>query len=346
LKNGDDLKKLGEFGLIDRIAERVRKATGVVLGIGDDAAAFSPSPGRVNLITTDMLVEGIHFDLSFCDPLSLGRKALSVNLSDIAAMGGEPRFFLLSLAIPPTINLDFLDTCIEGMLQRAEQFGVTLIGGDTCSSRDSLILTITALGEQYPDRIIQRSGARPGDRICVTGTIGDSALGLRLLQQGWREGTAIMRHLDPVPRVRQGVALADAAIPSAMIDLSDGLLGDLGHILDLSSVGARVDAAATPLSEEFRQFFPVLTEDAQTLAFAGGEDYELLFTVPPEKIQLVGPLMEKLETPVSIIGTITAERSLVVAGPDGRTLSPARTGFNHFSRPEKRSKERMEKDVN
>lgn len=331
MKNRKDLKKLGEFGFIDRIAKHVQQGTGVILGIGDDAAAFSPSPGRINLITTDMLVEGIHFDLSLCDPLSLGRKALSVNLSDIAAMGGQPRFFLLSLAIPPTIDLDFLDRCIEGMLQRANQFGVTLIGGDTCSSRDSLVLTITALGEQYPDRIIRRSGARPGDRICVTGTIGDSALGSRLLRQGQQEGNAVLRHLDPVPRVAEGKALADAAIPTAMIDLSDGLLADLGHILELSSVGARIDAEAAPLSEEFRQHFPTLTEDALALAFAGGEDYELLFTVPPEKLQHIEPLLEKQATSVTVIGTITADRNLVVTGADGRELSPASKGFNHFS---------------
>ena len=331
-----DLRTLGEFGLIDRIARQLSAGTGVVLGIGDDAAAFTPSPGRLSLITTDMLIEGIHFDLSFCDPLSLGKKTVSVNLSDIAAMGGNPRFFLLSLAIPPAMTLDFLDTCIKGMLQRAEQFGVHLIGGDTCSSSGPLVISLTVLGEQTPELLVRRSGAQPGDRICVTGTIGDSALGLRLLQQGERQGNAILRHLDPEPRVLEGLALAEAAIPSSMIDLSDGLLADLGHILDLSTVGAQIFSEALPLSETFREHFPVVMENALSLALAGGEDYELLFTVPPEKIPKVFPLLDKLGTRVSVIGTITAERNLAVIGPDGREISLNRKGFDHFSERDKK----------
>ncbi|MDD2336617.1 MAG: thiamine-phosphate kinase [Geobacteraceae bacterium] len=335
MTEGKELRKLGEFGLIDRIARQLSAGKGVVLGIGDDAAAFTPSPGLLSLVTTDMLIEGVHFDLSFCDPLSLGKKAVSVNLSDIAAMGGKPRYFLLSLAIPPTMTLDFLDNCIKGMLQRAEQFGVQLIGGDTCSSPGPLVLTLTVLGEQSPDSLVRRSGARPGDQVCVTGTIGDSALGLRLLQQGKRLDNALLRHLDPVPRVREGQALAEAAIPSAMIDLSDGLLADLGHILDLSSVGAQIFSEALPLSDIFREHFPTVTEEALSLALAGGEDYELLFTVPPEEIPKVFPLLDKLGTRASIVGIITAERKLAVIGPDGREIFLHRKGFNHFTNENK-----------
>lgn len=331
MTDGEELRKLGEFGLIDRIARQLSTGKGVVLGIGDDAAAFTPSPGLLSLITTDMLIEGVHFDLSFCDPLSLGKKALSVNLSDIAAMGGNPRYFLLSLAIPPAMALDFLDTCIKGMLQQAEQFGVSLIGGDTCSSSGPLVLTLTVLGEQSPAALVRRTGARPGDHVCLTGTIGDSALGLRLLQQGESQGIAIVRHLDPVPRVREGQALAEAAIPSSMIDLSDGLLADLGHILDLSSVGARIFSEKLPLSDTFREHFPTITEEALYLALAGGEDYELLFTVPPDKISKVFPLLDMLGTPAAVIGTITSERKLAVIGPDGREISLNRKGFDHFS---------------
>lgn len=331
MKDGTDLSKLGEFGLIDRIARQIAARSEVVLGIGDDAAAFTPSPGRLSLITTDMLVEGIHFDLSFCDPLSLGRKALAVNLSDIAAMGGEPRYFLLSLAIPPTMTLDFVDNCISGMLQQAEQFGVQLIGGDTCASPGNFVLTLTVLGEQSPGMIVRRSGAQPGDRICVTGTLGDSALGLQLLKQGEKRGSLPARHLDPVPRVLEGRALAEAGIPSAMIDLSDGLLADLGHILDLSSVGARIESETLPLSEQFRHHFPTVTEAALSLALAGGEDYELLFTVPPEKTPDVFSLLNTLGTPVTVIGTITEERAVTVIGPNGTEISLKKKGYDHFS---------------
>ncbi|MGA7827604.1 MAG: thiamine-phosphate kinase [Geobacteraceae bacterium] len=336
MTDGKDLRTLGEFGLIDRIARQLSAGTGVAVGIGDDAAAFSPSPGKLSLITTDMLVEGIHFDLSFSDPRSLGKKALSVNLSDIAAMGGRPRHFLLSFAIPPAMTLDFLDDCINGMLSQADKFGVHLIGGDTCSSSGPLVLTLTVLGEQSPDLLVRRSGAHPGDRICVTGTIGDSALGLRLLQQGQRQGDIIQRHLDPVPRVLEGLALAEAGIPSAMIDLSDGPLADLGHILELSSVGAQIDSEALPLSDSFREHFPTITEEALTLALAGGEDYELLFTVPPEKLPKVFPILDKLGTPVSVIGTILAGQAVTVVGSDGREISLARKGFDHFSAQDKK----------
>ncbi len=331
MTDGNELRNLGEFGLIDRIAQRLPAGAGVALGIGDDAAAFAPAPGQLNLITTDMLVEGIHFDLSYSDPLSLGKKALSVNLSDIAAMGGKPRHYLLSLAIPPAITLDFLDNLISGMLSRAEQFGVHLIGGDTCSSSGPLVLNLTVLGEQSPDMLVRRSGARPGDQICVTGTVGDSALGLRLLRQGGRKGDAIARHLDPLPRVREGLALAEAAIPSSMIDLSDGLLADLGHILDLSAVGARIYSEELPLSDTFRKHFPLVTEEALSLALAGGEDYELLFTAPPEKIPQIFPLLEKMGTPVSVIGTITEENTRAVIGSDGKEISLDRKGYDHFS---------------
>jgi thiamine-monophosphate kinase len=325
------LKDIGEFGLIDRIAARTGGGTGVVIGIGDDAAAFQTPSGRLSLITTDMLVEGVHFDLSFCDPVSLGRKALAVNLSDLAAMGGEPRHFLLSLAVPSATTLDFLDDCMLGMLQRAEEFGVALIGGDTCSSPDRLVISITLLGDQYPEMIVRRRGARPGDRVCVTGTVGDSAVGLELLKKGKRGEPIVRRHLDPTPRVREGKALADARLPSAMIDLSDGLLADLGHILAQSAVGARIHLDDLPLSQSFRDHMTVSSAESRSLSLAGGEDYELLFTAPPEKMPAVFRMMEQMGTPVTEIGAVTAERRLSVIGSDGEEIPFGRMGYDHFS---------------
>ncbi|NMC73514.1 MAG: thiamine-phosphate kinase, partial [Geobacteraceae bacterium] len=302
---GRRLGDIGEFGFIDRIAARTGNGEGVVIGIGDDAAAFRTPDGRVTLVTADMLVEGVHFDLSLCDPFSLGRKALAVNLSDVAAMGGEPRHFLLSLAVPSATTLDFLDECVRGMLHRAGEFGVTLMGGDTCSSPDRLVLSITLLGDQLPERILRRRGARPGDRVCVTGTVGDSALGLQLLKRGTGDHPVVRRHLDPTPRVREGKALADARLPSAMIDVSDGLLADLGHILDQSAVGARIRLDALPLSDDFRGSAAAASPDPLSLALAGGEDYELLFTVPPDNMPSVFRLMEEMGTPVTDIGAVT-----------------------------------------
>ncbi|MEA5115041.1 MAG: thiamine-phosphate kinase [Geobacteraceae bacterium] len=325
------LKSLGEFGLIDRIARCVTDGAGVALGIGDDAAAVAHSAGNLSLITTDMLVEGVHFDLSFCDPFSLGRKSLSVNLSDIAAMGGTPRHFLLSMAVPPSADLALLDDLIRGMMQRATEFGVSLIGGDTCSSPDRLVLSLTVLGEQLPEKIVRRSGAGPGDNICVTGTVGDSALGLKLLKNGERDDFLISRHLDPTPRVREGRALADACIPSAMIDLSDGLLADLQHILDSSSAGARLREADIPLSPHFLARFPAMDDEARTMALSGGEDYELLFTVPPIRMPDLFSLMQELGTPVAVIGSVTETNGLSVVDTDGNQLPLRKKGFNHFS---------------
>jgi thiamine-monophosphate kinase len=246
-------------------------------------------------------------------------------------MGGEPRHFLLSLAIPPATTLDFLDNCSGGMLQRAKEFGAVLIGGDTCSSLDRLVISITLLGDQFPDKIVRRSGARPGDCVCVTGTVGDSALGLELLKRGERTGRAVKRHLDPTPRVCEGKALADARLPSAMIDLSDGLLADLGHILESSSVGARLRLDTLPLSLDFRERTTGASAESLSLALAGGEDYELLFTAPPEKIPAVFRLLEEMGTPATVIGDITTERKLSVIGADGSEIPFGKMGYNHFA---------------
>ena len=325
-----NLKDIGEFGLIARIAERVSPQPGVEIGIGDDAAVIRPADGFLTLITTDMLVEGVHFDLSLCDPVTLGRKSLSVNLSDIAAMGGKPRFFLLSMAIPPSFPVAFLDAFTKGMLERADEFGVGLIGGDTCSSKDGLVLSITVFGEQRPERIIRRDGARPGDLIFVTGTLGDSALGLEMLKQGESCGFATERHLDPSPRVGEGLALATALLPTAMIDVSDGLAADLGHILASSGVGARLHVQEIPLSRFFRTKCTPLTDEALALALAGGEDYELLFTVPPSRADEVYPLIAGFGTEVTVIGEITADSGLSLLSEEGREFTLAKKGFNHF----------------
>jgi len=325
------LRELGEFGLIERIAARASRNAGVNIGIGDDAAAIEPTAGLVTLITTDMLVEGVHFDLAFSDPVTLGRKALAVNLSDIAAMGGMPRHFLLSLAVPRHISVEFLDRFVGGMLEMGERFGVSLIGGDTSSSQQGVIISVTVIGEQSPDLVVSRRGARPGDLICVTGTLGDSALGLSLLQRGLCEGAAISRHLDPTPRVREGIKLAEARIPSAMIDISDGLLADLGHILDLSGGGARLFLDRLPLSADYLERYSAAREDIYSLPLSGGEDYELLFTAPPGQIATLQAELMKIGSGCTVIGEITVAAGLSLLTASGTEYTPAERGYNHFS---------------
>ena len=325
------LKELGEFGLIGRIATSAGSGDGVALGIGDDAAAVIPSPGVQTLVTSDMLVEGVHFDLAFTPPLELGRKCLAVNLSDIAAMGGVPRFALLSLAIPPTLPLEFMESFIAGFTGCGVEHGVTLIGGDTCSSRSGFVVSVTLLGEQHSSRIVRRSGANVGDKIYVTGTVGDSALGLDLLRRGEREGAAIARHLNPAPRNQAGVALAEKGLVTAMIDVSDGLLADLGHILRLSGVGAELFLENLPLSSEYLRRIGELSNDPYSLATSGGEDYELIFTSPPEQDATVRELAAFLELPMTVIGEIRGEPGLVIVAPDGTPHIPSCRGFDHFA---------------
>lgn len=325
------LRELGEFGFISRIARRSRTGSGVALGIGDDAAALVPTAGLHTLVTADMLVEGVHFDLALTGPSDLGRKSLAVNVSDIAAMGAVPRFALLSLAIPPSLSVEFLDTFVGGLLAVAEECGVTLIGGDTCSSRDGFTISVTLMGEQRPDLVVTRGGAKAGDRIYVTGTLGDSALGLELLRRGERTGAAIGRHLNPSPRLAAGRRLTEAGIPTAMIDVSDGLLADLGHILEQSGCGATVRLDRLPLSGEYRSRVPALSGPLFTLALSGGEDYELLFTAPSGREEEIGALAASLNLPITGIGEIRGEPGLAVLAPDGATCAPPSRGFDHFA---------------
>jgi thiamine-monophosphate kinase len=324
------LEELGEFGLIGRIADRVTPSAGIRIGIGDDAAAVETVPGTVSLFTTDMLLEGVHFDLTFCTPENLGWKSLAVNLSDIAAMGGKPRYCLLSLAVPQSIPVSFIDGFVAGLLDCAEEFEVTLIGGDTCASRGGLVVSLTVMGEQLPERVVPRSGARPGDLILVTGTIGDSALGLRQLMAGQREGSAIHRHLEPSPRVREGLKLAEEKLPTAMIDISDGLLADLGHILKRSGVGARLELAHLPLSPEVAAHISRQDDNPFNLPLSGGEDYELLFTIPPDREGAVRNALSPFGTSASMIGTITPS-GLSVVDRNGKEYPVVTGGYNHFS---------------
>lgn len=326
-----NLKEIGEFNLISRIAEKVRQQHSVKIGIGDDAAATEPLPGHVTLTSADMLVEGVHFDLSLCDPRTLGRKSLAVNLSDIAAMGGIPRHFLLGLAVPPQLELSFIEEYIEGLMEMADRFGVSLIGGDTCASRVGLVIAITIMGEQLPTKIVERRGARPGDLVFVTGTLGDSALGLALLRKGHRKGFLVTRHLDPKPRVCEGVALAESGLITAMIDVSDGLLADLGHILDLSGVGARLGLHHLPLSPAFAEEAGASgINDRFLYPLSGGEDYELLFTAHPSREDEIFALMTKLSCPVARIGEITAGGGLSVFKDDGTPYRITHRGYDHF----------------
>lgn len=320
-------QSLGEFDLITRYF--TRPARRAALGVGDDCALLDIPPGMQLAVSTDMLVEGRHF-LAEANPFKLGHKALAVNLSDLAAMGAEPLAFTLALALPET-NTDWLTGFSAGLFALADQYAIELIGGDT--TKGPLNLCITVMGLIPAASAIRRSGARAGNELWVSGTPGDARLALGHLRQEWRlsdaQHIAVQERMDqPTPRIGLGLALR--GIATSAIDLSDGLLGDLGHILDASRVGARVLADAIPAS------VPVAAQPSarrRTCQLAGGDDYELLFTAPPERHTEVLAAGAAARTPVTRIGEITAKPALDVVDSHGRPIAEHFPSFDHFRSP-------------
>ncbi len=320
----------GEFGLISRIAAKVITTEGVITGIGDDAAVTELSAGMQLLTSTDMLLEDVHFRRAWHDPYRLGRKSLAVSISDIAAMGAIPRWALLSLAIPPGLPPDFIDDFIRGFLAVASEYRVTLIGGDTCSSRSGLTLSVTIMGEQFPDRIVRRTGAKPDDDIWVTGTLGDAALGLRMVEKGEGDEFIVGRLLDPTPRVSAALILAGAGLASAMIDISDGLLADFGHIAELSQVGGCIRCSDLPLSVSFRSHPAHITRIPYELALSGGEDYELCFTADSSNREKIIEAMKKCGIAVTRVGIVASSPGVTARNPDGSRFQVHTEGFTHL----------------
>jgi thiamine-monophosphate kinase len=327
------LTEIGEFGLIkviEAVVAQADRGEGVVRGIGDDVAIIRSASGKVLLVTTDLLLEGVHFNLAHTDPVALGKKALAANLSDIAACGGIPTAFVVSLAIPVETEVDFVKALYEGMMEQAMQFNCSLIGGDT-SRGEKLMISITLLGEAKKEKIVYRHGAKEGDQIFVTGHVGDAALGLEQVKRGEQEGYFIEQHLDPTPRVREGQEIARQGLATAMIDISDGLVADLGHMLEASRVGAQVHISKLPLSEQYRKAIEQYQSDRYQLALAGGEDYELLFTAPAERAQEIKKLATELGTPMTLIGEIVeASQGVKVLWEDGKAYPIEQKGHDHF----------------
>lgn len=328
-----NLNTLGEFGFIERIAASARNGIGVVTGIGDDAAITSLTAGMQLLTSTDMLLEDVHFRRAWHDPYRLGRKSLAVNISDIAAMGGIPRWATLSLAIPAGLPLEFLEQFVSGFLAMAAEHGVSLIGGDTCSSRGGLAISVTIMGEQLPERILRRSGARPDDEIWVTGTLGDAALGLYLVEKGEIavNEALLSRLLDPAPRVAAGIALAESGLVTAMIDVSDGLLADFGHIAEMSGVGGALRLRDFPVSEAFQAVVSTMDSYPWHCLAAGGEDYELAFTASPADREKIAGIMKKCGVKAIPVGIVTSLPEVKAVMPDGSCWQPGTMGYNHFT---------------
>jgi thiamine-monophosphate kinase len=321
------LKHLGErrvVAMIRRFFSQERRD--VLLGIGDDAALVR-TPGSL-LLTTDILVEDEDFRLPDHPPRLLGRKALNVNLSDVAAMGGRPLHALVGLALPGSIEADWLKAFMGGFRSAAREAGVALVGGDL-SGAEKILISVTVTGRApFP---VKRSGARPGDAVFVSGTLGDAAGGLRLVEKGGSRGVVkavrplLKAFLDPAPRLELGAYLAERRLASAMIDLSDGLSVDLAHICAESGVGAEVEAARVPISAAL----DCLARDPLAMALDGGEDYELLFTVRPGKTAAVEALAPRFG--LTRIGTVRPGRRITLIGPGKKKRPLKARGFEHFS---------------
>ncbi len=336
------LKRLGEFGLISRIRARLKYRSGqTILGMGDDCAAYKPAPGKCQIVTTDTLTEDVHFKKNLIPPERLGYKALAVNISDIAAMGGTPRLALLTLGISAESSLPYLNKLIDGFLDACAQFKVELVGGDTVSSPKSLFISVTLIGEAPKNRLFTRHGAQPGNGVFVTGSLGNSALGLKLLAKkkpAWKGSPKDVKflidaHFSPVPRLMESKALSrSTAKITSMLDLSDGLAGDLTHICQAGEVGARLWEDRLPRSPAFINICAANKLSSAELILSGGEDYELLFTSPLKDAKKIPGLFKKAGSPVSQIGEITARPGkIVLVGNNGReTIVSPSQGFDHF----------------
>jgi thiamine-monophosphate kinase len=344
---------LGELGVLARIVQRVGPQDGmIVAGIGDDTAAVKITPGMLALLTADALVEDVHFRRVTSSPADVGWKALAINASDIAAMGGRPRHAVVSLMLPADLDAGWVDGFYDGLLAMAASAGIAVVGGNLAQA-PVIVVDVALFGEVEPDGLIRRGGARPGDLLAVTGTLGRAAAGLVILADhraagaGRREGTpgpatndhaalieaAIAAQRRPEPRLAAGPALAGAGGVHAMIDLSDGLALDLWRLCEASGVGVRLDAVRLPVDPCVGVIAARSGRDALRLAIAGGEDYELLFAVAPRDADRV---LARLEAEAGATATIVGEvlpasagRSVIVDGAP-RPLEPG--GWTHFRR--------------
>lgn len=321
------LSEVGEFGLIDRLKELVGEPAEGEVWVGDDCAVLRAPAGTI-FFTADLLVEGVHFDLELTGPADLGYKSIAVNASDVAAMGGTPRRALVSLGVRSSLEVEWLLELYAGMRECSDELGMAVVGGDISRS-DCLVISVALLGNPAGRRVVERKGARPGDFVCVTGTLGASAAGHRLLRAGNRDRQDLVQaHLRPKARVRE-VEVLRRFLPSSMIDVSDGFAADLLHLLDASGVGVEIDADLLPIINVTGLS---LDRDPLALALNGGEDYELCFTIDPGRFeQAAEKVLASSGTRVTRVGAIVEDpsrRSITIEGVEQRLEA---RGWDHLS---------------
>jgi thiamine-monophosphate kinase len=322
---------LGEFERIDRYFRPLARATPGALGLADDAALLDPGEGRDLVVTADAMVETVHY-LSDEDPARVARKLLRSNLSDLAAKGAEPLAYTLTLALPAQPDESWIEGFVAGLAADQAEYGIGLLGGDSVRTPGTAVLSVTAFGTVPQGAMLRRSGARPGDDLYVSGTLGDAALGLRAIlgrlpRLGPDAAEALAtRHRVPQPRMALGRALLGLA--HAAMDVSDGLPGDLPHLCDASGTAAEVELALLPLSEAARAAI-TLDPAMRDVAWGGGEDYELLFTAPASARAAIETAAAAAGTPVTRIGRIAAGQGVRLLDPQGRAVESL-TGWRHF----------------
>lgn len=333
-----NINELGEFGLIDRLAKKIpTRNPSTLKGIGDDSAVVAPSE-MCRLLTTDMLLEGIHFDLTYAPLKHLGYKAAMVNFSDIYAMNGFPKQMVVSLGISQRFSVEHVEELYAGLLLACERHGVDLAGGDTSASLTGLTIGVSALGECEPGRVVYRSGAKPTDLICITGSLGSAYMGLLLLEREKKVFEAnpnatpqlagyeqiIERYLKPEANRDAILTLREADVtPTAMVDISDGLASDMLQICRQSGVGAHLYLDKIPIAKQCMDMAEEMNFDAVTAALNGGEDYELLFTIP---LSLHGRVKDL--GPVAVIGhVVEAEKGALLIPPNGAPVRLQAQGF-------------------
>ncbi len=331
------LRQLGEFALIERLRRRHPAGrTQVRLGIGDDAAVLRPSPGCELVVTSDMLVEGIDFDLSTGVSFDqIGYKSMAANLSDVAAMGARPVAFLVDLAAPGSTAVDAIEDFYRGLDRLARRHGLTLIGGDLSRSPQKIFISLAVLGEVGIGRAVRRRGARIGDHLYVTGSLGDSRAGLQILKRrrskrpaGGFRAALLRRHLYPTVRLPLGRLLGERGWARCMIDLSDGLASDLRHLCEAGRVGARLELDRLPISPSLRAY---AGRSAAEFALKGGEDFELLFSVAPKNSAAVRRAGKRLGVRLTCIGRIVSrKRGIALVHGSGRVEPLLARGYEHF----------------
>ncbi len=329
---------IGEHALITRIRRQLTPAPDwVVVDIGDDAAVVEPVRNRLEVVTTDAIVDGVHVDRRFVPPRAIGHRAVAVNLSDLAAMGAKPRLLTLSMALPDQLPVDDFDGIVAGALEAAGSGGARLVGGNITQTPGPLIVDVTAIGSVHRRRILRRAGARPGDHIFVSGTLGDARAGLALLASGDRDGAdswpaLVARYLHPEPRIGLGHELGASGLASSAVDLSDGLGDAMARLTTDFGLGCEIAVTALPLSDGARAVWARRGADPVSEAVAGGDDYEIAFTVRPKVARRIASVRRACEgLALTHIGVVTKTPECWIVDA-GRRRAPLGRGYEHFSR--------------